>query len=72
MPLELRPKQVNDLSYYIKNNRWMNLSDPGVGKHQASVCTLSTFGNIDSVSLTGQCLSLYYVRIKERFITSQI
>jgi len=37
MPLALREKQVTDLSFYLNNDRWLNLSDPGVGK-TPSVC----------------------------------
>lgn len=37
MTLSLRPDQIEDLSFYMKNERCANLSDPGTGK-TPSVC----------------------------------
>ena len=38
----LRDYQVDDLGFYIANDRWMNLSDPGCGK-TGSVCVFLEF-----------------------------
>ena len=39
MSLELRPYQVEDLSFYIRNKKCLNRSDVGTGK-TASVCVM--------------------------------
>jgi hypothetical protein len=53
MPLALRPHQIDDLGFYINNERWMNLSDPGTGK-TPSVCVY-----IEYLAKHKDCITLW-------------
>jgi len=62
----LRPKQIEDLSFGIAHERWLNLSDPGTGKTPVTAVWLwYQFKELNRKSIWSQPKSLLYKNKEE-------